>query len=332
MLAGKKILISGGTGSFGNAVVERYLHSDLLEIRVFSRDEKKQDDMRKQYADDKLKFFIGDVRQRESLKRAMDGVDLVFHAAALKQVPSCEFHPSEAIRTNVLGTENLIDCAIEAGVSHVICLSTDKAVYPINVMGMSKAIMEKIALSRAQESHRTIICCTRYGNVIGSRGSVVPLFCDQIQKGLPLSVTNPSMTRFMMLLEEAVDLVTYAFEHAQGGDIFVPKVPAASIQTLVDAVRMHFGSPHHEVLRIGTRHGEKLYETLLSKEEMIVAEDLGRFYRIPPDLRELNYEKYIDQGNDRMPQAVEFNSHNADQLNPKQLLALLEGYFASEEQ
>jgi UDP-glucose 4-epimerase len=317
------LLITGGTGSFGRAVVRRFLKSSLREIRIFSRDEKKQDDMRKYFADPRLKFYLGDVRERESLKAVMRGVDDVFHAAALKQVPSCEFHPMEAVRTNVLGTEHVLDTAIDAGVRRVICLSTDKAVYPINAMGMTKALMEKVMLAAARHSGQTIICGTRYGNVIASRGSVVPLFLNQMLQDRPMTVTDPRMTRFIMTLEDAVELVHFAFTHGRSGDIFVQKAPAATVDTLVQAMRSIMGRPDHPVFDIGTRHGEKLYETLLSREERAAAEDMGRYFRVPPDARDLNYEKYVEKGERRITEATEYTSFNTDQLDVDQMAQLL---------
>lgn len=328
MFTNKTLLITGGTGSFGNAVLRRFLGSDLREIRIFSRDEKKQDDMRKRYNDPKLKFYIGDVRDARSVAAAMRGVDYVFHAAALKQVPSCEFHPMQAVRTNVLGTENVLEAAIAAGVQRVVCLSTDKAVYPINAMGISKAMMEKVmvAASRNLEGTGTVICGTRYGNVMASRGSVIPLFVEQVLAGKPITVTDPSMTRFMMTLDDAVDLVLYAFEHGQNGDIFVQKAPGATIETLTQAVLQLMDRPTHEVREIGTRHGEKLYEALLSREEMACAQDLGDYYRVPPDGRDLNYAKFMDHGEQKLTQALhheEYHSHNTTRLDVEGMKTLL---------
>lgn len=319
------LLITGGTGSFGNAVLKRFLDSDIHEIRIFSRDEKKQDDMRKRYASPKLKFYLGDVRDRRSLDAAFRGVDYCFHAAALKQVPSCEFHPMEAVRTNVFGTENVIDAAVGAGVRRLVCLSTDKAVYPINAMGISKAMMEKVmvAASRNVDSDTTMICGTRYGNVMASRGSVIPLFIDQLRSEQPITVTDPAMTRFMMTLDDAVELVLYAFEHGCNGDIFVQKAPAATLQVLTTAILQLMGREEHEVREIGTRHGEKLYETLLSREEMAAAEDLGEYYRIPPDGRDLNYAKYVEEGERRITTAGEYNSQNTRQLDVDHMKVLL---------
>ncbi len=321
----KKLLITGGTGSFGNAVLKRFLDTDIAEIRIFSRDEKKQDDMRKRYADSKLKFYIGDVRDYQSVLNATRGVDYIFHAAALKQVPSCEFHPMEAVKTNVNGTDNVLEAAIQNGVSRVVCLSTDKAVYPINAMGISKAMMEKvmIAKSRNVDESRTIICGTRYGNVMASRGSVIPLFIDQIRKGCALSITDPNMTRFMMTLSDAVDLVLYAFENGRNGDLFVQKAPAATVQTLALALTALLGKPDHPIQVIGTRHGEKLYEALLSREEMACAEDMGDYYRIPPDLRDLNYSKFVEQGEERISTMQDYNSHNTERLNVEGMQQLL---------
>jgi len=317
------LLITGGTGSFGNAVIQRFLHSEIKEIRVFSRDEKKQDDMRKKYNHPKLKFYIGDVRDRSSLRSAMRGVDHVFHAAALKQVPSCEFYPSEAVKTNILGTENLLEEAISLGIKRVVCLSTDKAVYPINAMGISKAMMEKVAVAKSRESQNTIISVTRYGNVMASRGSVIPLFVEQIQSGKEITITDPSMTRFMMILDDAVDLVLYAFENGSSGDIFVQKSPATTIKTLVSSLTDLLGAANHKVKVIGTRHGEKLYECLLSREEMAIAKDLGDYYQVKPDLRDLNYGKFIDQGEMEISKSVDYNSHNTIQLDADGTKALL---------
>ena len=324
----KTLLITGGTGSFGNAVLKRFLESDIAEIRIFSRDEKKQDDMRKRYGSAKLKFYIGDVRDARSVTQAMRGVDYVFHAAALKQVPSCEFHPMQAVRTNVMGTENVLEAAITAGVKRVVCLSTDKAVYPINAMGISKAMMEKVmvAASRNLEGTGTVICGTRYGNVMASRGSVIPLFVDQVLAGQPITITDPAMTRFMMTLADAVDLVLYAFEHGNNGDIFVQKAPAATVQVLAQAIAQVMGRPDHPVRVMGTRHGEKLYEALLGREEMATAEDLGDYYRVPPDGRDLNYAKFVEQGEARLTQTAhgeDYNSHNTTRLDVAGMKALL---------
>lgn len=322
---GKTLLITGGTGSFGNAVLKRFLDSDIKEIRIFSRDEKKQDDLRKKYRSEKIKFYIGDVRDYQSISNACRGVDFIFHAAALKQVPSCEFHPMEAVKTNVIGTENVLEAAIAAGVKKVVCLSTDKAVYPINAMGISKAMMEKVmvAKSRGLRDSDIVISGTRYGNVMASRGSVIPLFVDQIKSGTSLTITDPNMTRFMMTLEDAVDLVLYAFENAKNGDIFVQKAPAATVDTLAKALRELIGNSKHPINVIGTRHGEKLYETLLSREEMACAEDLGGYYRVPPDLRDLNYGKYFDQGEVAITQSEDYNSHNTERLNVEGMKTLL---------
>jgi UDP-glucose 4-epimerase len=325
MFANKKLIITGGTGSFGNAVLNRFLDTDISEIRIFSRDEKKQDDMRKRYNNPKLKFYIGDVRDSRSLKQAFRGVDFCFHAAALKQVPSCEFYPMEAVRTNVLGTENVLEAAISNGVKRVVCLSTDKAVYPINAMGISKAMMEKVmvAASRNLDQSDTVICGTRYGNVMASRGSVIPLFVDQVLEGEAISITDPAMTRFMMTLEDAVDLVLYAFEHGENGDIFVQKAPAATVDVLAKALLQIMGKPNHKVRVIGTRHGEKLYEALLSREERVAAQDLGVYYRIPPDLRDLNYGKFVEQGELKISEAEDYNSHNTTRLDVVSMKALL---------
>ncbi|SEA73643.1 UDP-glucose 4-epimerase [Thiothrix caldifontis] len=321
----KKLLITGGTGSFGNAVLRRFLQTDIAEIRIFSRDEKKQDDMRKKYSNSKLKFYIGDVRDYQSILNASRGVDYIFHAAALKQVPSCEFHPIEAVKTNVMGTENVLEAAIQNQVKRVVCLSTDKAVYPINAMGISKAMMEKVivAKSRNLKGTQTTICSTRYGNVMASRGSVIPLFVDQILAGKPITITDPNMTRFMMTLEDAVDLVLYAFEHGQNGDIFVQKAPAATIEVLAQALLGIMDKPNHEVRMIGTRHGEKLYEALLSREEMLAAEDMGDYYRIPPDLRDLNYSKFVEEGESRIATIEDYNSHNTTRLDVEGMKTLL---------
>lgn len=317
------LLITGGTGSFGNAVIRRFLDSDLKEVRVLSRDEKKQDDMRKKYANSKLKFYIGDVRDYGSVMNAMRGVDYVFHAAALKQVPSCEFHPMEAVKTNVLGTENVLEAAINCGVSRVVCLSTDKAVYPINAMGISKAMMERVAVAKSRATSSTVICATRYGNVMASRGSVIPLFIQQIRAGQPITITDPNMTRFMMTLDDAVELVLYAFENGNTGDIFVQKAPAATISTLASALTALVGAYGHPINVIGTRHGEKLFEVLLSREEMAAAQDLGGYYRVPPDLRDLNYGKFVDQGEQKISEAIEYNSHNTTRLDESGMKALL---------
>ncbi|WP_342513178.1 polysaccharide biosynthesis protein [Sporosarcina sp. FSL K6-1522] len=320
MFKDKTLLITGGTGSFGNAVMERFLHTDIQEVRIFSRDEKKQDDMRKVYNNDKLKFYIGDVRDLASLKYAMNGVDYVFHAAALKQVPSCEFFPMEAVKTNIIGTENVLNASIEYGVKKVICLSTDKAAYPINAMGISKAMMEKVFVAKAKtvSPEKTLICGTRYGNVMASRGSVIPLFVEQIKAGKPLTITDPDMTRFLMSLEEAVELVVFAFNNAKAGDIMVQKSPASTIADLAQALKEIFYADN-EVRLIGTRHGEKLYETLLTREEHVVADDLLGFYRVPTDNRDLNYEKYYEEGNQKFSSNEEYNSHNTYQLSIEEI-------------
>lgn len=317
----KVLLISGGTGSFGNAVLKRFLRTDIGEIRIFSRDEKKQDDMRHEYqakypdVAHKIKFYIGDVRSLESCRSAIPGTDYIFHAAALKQVPSCEFFPMEAVRTNVIGTDNVLTAAIEAKVKAVICLSTDKAAYPINAMGITKAIEEKVAVAKSRYSGETKICCTRYGNVMCSRGSVIPLWIDQIRNGQPITLTEPSMTRFIMSLDEAVDLVLFAFEHGQSGDIFVQKAPACTIQTQAEAVCELFGGKKEDIKVIGIRHGEKLYETLLTKEECAKAVDMGDFYRVPADNRDLNYDKYFKDGDVKRVSIEEFNSNNTRRLD-----------------
>lgn len=321
IFAGKTLMITGGTGSFGNAVLNRFLQTDIKEIRIFSRDEKKQDDMRHEYQAKypeyagKIKFFIGDVRNLQSCKDAMPGVDYIFHAAALKQVPSCEFFPMEAVKTNVIGTDNVLTAAIEAGVKAVICLSTDKAAYPINAMGITKAIEEKIAVAKSRYSGETKICCTRYGNVMCSRGSVIPLWIDQIRNGNPITLTESKMTRFIMSLEEAVDLVLFAFEHGQNGDILVQKAPACTIQTQAEAVCELFGGKKEDIKVIGIRHGEKMYETLLTNEECAKAEDMGDFYRVPADNRSLNYDKYFTEGDEKRCELTEFNSDNTRRLN-----------------
>jgi UDP-glucose 4-epimerase len=320
MFTNKTLLITGGTGSFGNAVMEKFLGTDIKEIRIFSRDEKKQEDMRKQYKNDKLKFYIGDVRDKQSLKNAMYGVDYIFHAAALKQVPSCEFFPLEAVRTNILGTENVLTAAIECGIKKVICLSTDKAAYPINAMGISKAMMEKVfvAKSKTVDPDRTLICGTRYGNVMASRGSVIPLFISQIKKGQSITITDPNMTRFLMSLEEAVELVEFAFRNAEAGDIMVQKSPASTIGDLAQAIKELF-DVDNEIKVIGTRHGEKLYETLLTKEETVNALDMDNFYRVPADKRDLNYDKYFAEGDKKLSTDEEYNSHNTSRLNIEQI-------------
>lgn len=320
MFKNKTLLITGGTGSFGNAVLDRFLETDIKEIRIFSRDEKKQDDMRKLYKNDKVKFYIGDVRDIGSIKNAMYEVDFVFHAAALKQVPSCEFFPLEAVKTNILGTDNVLTAAIESGIEKVICLSTDKAAYPINAMGISKAMMEKVfvAKSRTVSPEDTLICGTRYGNVMASRGSVIPLFIDQIKKGEPLTVTDPNMTRFLMNLEDAVELVIFAFHNANAGDIMVQKSPASTVGDLAQALKELFNADN-EIKVIGTRHGEKQYETLLTKEEYLPAEDMGDFYRVPADTRDLNYDKYFIDGSKELSTQNEYNSNNTEILNVEQI-------------
>ena len=321
IFAGKTLMITGGTGSFGNAVLNRFLNTDIAEIRIFSRDEKKQDDMRHEYqakypeVANKIKFFIGDVRSLESVRAAMPGTDYIFHAAALKQVPSCEFFPMEAVKTNVIGTDNVLTAAIECKVKCVICLSTDKAAYPINAMGITKAIEEKIAVAKSRYSGSTKICCTRYGNVMCSRGSVIPLWIDQIRNGNPITLTEPNMTRFIMSLEEAVDLVIFAFENGQNGDILVQKAPACTIRTQAEAVCELFGGKKEEIKVIGIRHGEKMYETLLTKEECAKAEDMGNFYRVPADNRGLNYDKFFKEGNVSAASIEAFNSNNTRRLN-----------------
>lgn len=324
MFSGKTLLITGGTGSFGNAVLKRFLDTGIQEIRIFSRDEKKQDDMRKQYKNEKIKFYIGDVRDLSSISAAMHGVDFVFAAAALKQVPSCEFFPMEAVRTNVMGTDNVLTAAVQHGVKKVICLSTDKAVYPINAMGISKAMMEKVmvAKSRTVTAERTTICGTRYGNVMASRGSVIPLFVQQIKSGQPLTITDPAMTRYLMSLEDAVELVVFAFQHAAPGDIFVQKAPASTIADLAVAVKELFNAPN-EIKVIGTRHGEKLHETLLTREEMVKAVDLGGYYRIPADTRDLNYDKYFIDGEEQISRGWEYTSENTRRLDVEGIKKLL---------
>lgn len=320
MFRNKTLLITGGTGSFGNAVMKRFLDTDIKEIRIFSRDEKKQHDMRNRYKNDKIKFYIGDVRDIQSIKNAMHGVDYIFHAAALKQVPTCEFFPLEAVKTNILGTDNVLTAAIEYGVKKVVCLSTDKAAYPINAMGISKAMMEKvfIAKSKTVDPNKTLICGTRYGNVMASRGSVIPLFIEQIKSGQPLTVTDPSMTRFLMTLEEAVELVVFAFKHAEAGDIMVQKSPACTIGDLAQAVKELFNADN-EIKIIGTRHGEKRYETLLTKEEYIKAEDMGNYFRVPADKRDLNYDKYFVEGDQKLSTDKEYNSDNTERLTVEQI-------------
>ena len=323
MFKDKVLLVTGGTGSFGNAVLRRFLDSDVAEIRILSRDEKKQDDMRKRYNSAKLKFYVGDARDYGSVLSAVRGSDFIFHAAALKQVPSCEFHPLEAVKTNILGTENVLEAAINSGVERVICLSTDKAVYPINAMGISKAMMEKVAVAKSRSSASTVICATRYGNVMASRGSVIPLFAEQIRADKAITITDPEMTRFMMTLDDAVELVMFAFQNGKPGEIFVQKAPAATIQTLARAMVELAGKPDHPINIIGTRHGEKLYEALLSREEMAAAEDLTDYFRVPPDLRDLNYDKYFDKGETKITFAEDYNSHNTTRLDVEGMKALL---------
>jgi len=325
MFKNKILLITGGTGSFGNAVLRGFLDTNIKEIRIFSRDEKKQDDMRKKYNDPKLKFYIGDVRDVNSIIDAMRGVDYVFHAAALKQVPSCEFYPMQAVKTNVIGTENVLNCAINAKVKKVIVLSTDKAVYPINAMGVSKAMMEKVAVAKSRNlgDQDTMIAITRYGNVMASRGSVIPLFIDQVRQGKDITITDPAMTRFMMTLDQAVELVLFAFKHGNSGDIFVQKAPAVTIELLARTLTKLLGCPEHKVSIIGTRHGEKLYEALLTREEMVSAEDMGEYYRIPADTRDLNYSKYFEEGEEVVTQADEYHSHNTQQLTQQELEKIL---------
>ncbi len=325
LFANKTLLITGGTGSFGNAVLRRFLDSDIREIRIFSRDEKKQDDMRHQLQNPKVKFYIGNVRDKRSVDGAMRGVDYVFHAAALKQVPSCEFFPTQAVRTNVLGTENVLDSAIEHGVKNIVVLSTDKAAYPINAMGISKAMMEKVAIAKGRqlgEEAATTICCTRYGNVMASRGSVIPLWVEQMKEGKPITITDPRMTRFMMTLDDAVDLVLYAFQHGHNGDLFVQKAPAATLDVLAQALKELYASPA-EVKVIGTRHGEKLYETLVTREEMAKAIDMGEYYRIPCDTRDLNYDKYFIEGNEKISEVEDYHSHNTARLDVEGMKKLL---------
>lgn len=326
MFKDKTLLITGGTGSFGNAVLERFLNTDIGEIRIFSRDEKKQDDMRHKYKNEKIKYYIGDVRDLSSIKNAMYGVDYVFQAAALKQVPSCEFFPLEAVKTNVIGTDNVLTACIESGVKKVICLSTDKAAYPINAMGISKAMMEKVfvAKSKTVDPEKTLICGTRYGNVMASRGSVIPLFVQQIKSGLPLTVTDPNMTRFLMSLTDAVELVVFAFQNAKAGDIMVQKSPASTIGDLAQAIKELFNADN-EIKIIGTRHGEKLFETLLTREEHSVAIDMGNFYRVPADTRNLNYDKYFVEGNKKLSSEKEYNSNNTERLNVEQIKERLLG-------
>ena len=322
MFENKVLLITGGTGSFGNAVLKRFLDTKIKEIRIFSRDEKKQDDMRKIYSDDRIKFYIGDVRDIQSVKNVMYNVDYIFHAAALKQVPSCEFFPLEAVKTNIFGTDNVLTAAIEAKVKKVICLSTDKAAYPINAMGISKAMMEKVVLAKSRTTSDTLVCCTRYGNVMASRGSVIPLFVEQIKNGQDITVTNPDMTRFLMALDEAVNLVLYAFENAKSGDIMVYKAPASTIADLAQAIKEIFNA-RSDIKVIGTRHGEKVYETLLTKEEFLQAEDMGDFYRVPLDKRDLNYDKYFVQGDTKLFTSEEYTSHNTKRLDLQEVKKLL---------
>ena len=323
MFNNKKLLITGGTGSFGNAVLNQFINSDLQEIRILSRDEKKQDDMRKKFNNPMLKFYIGDVRDYQSVLNAVRGVDFIFHAAALKQVPSCEFHPLEAVKTNVLGTENVLEAAIVSGVKRVVCLSTDKAVYPINAMGISKAMMEKVIVAKSRSSGSTVICTTRYGNVMGSRGSVIPLFVNQIRALSPITITDPQMTRFMMTLEDAVNLVLFAFHNGKSGEIFVQKAPAATVEVLTTALTQILGLDSYPVNVIGTRHGEKLFEVLLSREEMASSKDLGDYYLISPDLRDLNYSKFVEQGEVKISQAKEYSSHSTHRLDIKSMKSLL---------
>ena len=333
MFKDKVLLITGGTGSFGNAVMKRFLNTDVKEIRIFSRDEKKQDDMRKKYNNEKIKFYLGDVRDKASVKNAMYKVDYIFHAAALKQVPSCEFFPMEAVKTNVVGTDNVLTAAIESKVEKVICLSTDKAAYPINAMGISKAMMEKVFVAKSQtvDPNETLICGTRYGNVMASRGSVIPLFVEQIKNNKPITITDPDMTRFLMSLEEAVELVVFAFKNAEAGDIMVQKSPASTIKDLAQAIKELFNADN-EIKIIGTRHGEKLYETLLTREEHVTANDMGNFYKVPADKRDLNYDKYFVEGDKEISEQEEYNSHNTDRLTIPQIKEkLLELEFIQQE-
>lgn len=325
MFKDKVLLITGGTGSFGNAVLRRFLKTDIGEIRIFSRDEKKQDDMRKIYNNPKLKFYIGDVRDYNSVMDVMRGVDFVFHAAALKQVPSCEFYPVQAVYTNILGTENVLNAAIASKVKKVVCLSTDKAAYPINAMGMSKALMEKVIVAKGRnlKDDETTICLTRYGNVMASRGSVIPLFIDQVRHGKPITITDPNMTRFMMSLDQAVDLVLFAFKNGKNGDLFIQKSPAATIEVLAHTMKNILKKPEHEVKIIGTRHGEKLYEVLMTKEEKVRAIDMGEYFRVPADGRDLNYSKYFEDGQEVITQADEYNSHNTYRLNEEELKKMI---------
>lgn len=323
MFKDKTLLITGGSGSFGKTILKKFIDTDIKEIIVFSRDEKKQDDLRKTHTSSKVKFFIGDVRDYSSILNATRGVDFIFHAAALKQVPSCEFYPLEAVKTNIIGTENVIEAAIANRVKRVICLSTDKAVYPINAMGISKAMMEKVAVSKSRNSNSTIICCTRYGNVMASRGSVIPLFLNQIKNNKPITITDPNMTRFMMTLDDAVNLVLYAFQNGESGDIFVQKSPATTIETLAQALFEITSAQNQEIITIGTRHGEKLYEALLSREEMVAANDLGDYFRVPADMRDLNYTKYEDIGTADISIAEDYNSHNTKRLSLNETIDLL---------
>lgn len=324
MFKNKILLITGGTGSFGNAVLRNFLNTDIQEIRIFSRDELKQDDMRKKYNNDKLKFYLGDVRDVNSLEDAIKGVDYVFHAAALKQVPSCEFYPMQAVQTNVVGTENVLNVAIKYKVKNVIVLSTDKAVYPINAMGISKAMMEKVAVAKSRNvrDDETVICCTRYGNVMASRGSVIPLFIDQIRKDKEITITDPNMTRFMMSLDDAVDLVMFAFKHGKNGDIFVQKAPAATVEVLANTLTVLLNKPDHTIKIIGTRHGEKLYETLLTREEMVHAVDMGEYFKIPADNRDLNYGKFFEEG-EVIVEVTDYHSHNTKRLDEEELKSML---------
>ena len=330
MFKDKILLITGGTGSFGNALIRKFIGQDIKEIRILSRDEKKQDDMRKKYNDTRLKFFIGDVRDRSTLTHAMKGVDFVFHAAALKQVPSCEFFPIEAVKTNIIGTDNVLEEAISQNVKKVICLSTDKAAYPINAMGISKAMMEKTFVAKARMSESTVICGTRYGNVMASRGSVIPLFFEQIENNHPITVTNPNMTRFLMSLDEAVDLVLFAFEHGEAGDLFVQKSPASTVSALATAILEITGTSTEPQI-IGTRHGEKVYETLMTKEEYAKCEDLGNYYRVPMDQRDLNYEKYFEEGIEIKEEIKEYNSHNTYQLSVEEIKEKIENLYEAQE-
>ncbi len=325
MFKDKTLLITGGTGSFGNEIASKFLDLDWREIRIFSRDEKKQDDMRKKFNNSKLKFYLGDVRDFDSVNNSVRGVDYIYHAAALKQVPSCEFYPMEAVKTNIIGTENVLESAIQNEVEKVVCLSTDKAVYPINAMGLSKAMMEKVMVSKSRNLNpdKTIICGTRYGNVMASRGSVIPLIIEQLESNKPITITDPNMTRFMMTLEDAVDLVLYAFENGKNGDLFIQKAPAATIEILSKAILKLLNKEKHPVKIIGTRHGEKLYETLLSREEMVFSEDLGNYFRIPPDLRDLNYVEFIEKGRKEISESEDYNSHNTKRLDLKEMQELL---------